>query len=146
MLQLLLPELGPMKNPKYLPVLAIFMFFQSGILVCSQLLTAKMLVSEQTTEVKISTHLLGLRDRPETFRNILNNLAIGIRDCRLRSAAPKSSAQAKTFPKPGLTTVREKLQRRGSMPTLNKAPDKGHPCRTPEKTLNMRVSPPGLLV
>ena len=99
MLQLLLPELGPIKNPKYLPVLAIFMFFQSGILVCSQFLTAKMFPSEQTTEVKIITHLLGLRDRPETFRNMLNILAIGIRECRLRSAAPKSSAQAKDLSK-----------------------------------------------
>ena len=146
MLQLCLPDSGPIKNPKYLPLLAIFMFFQSGILIRSQFLIAKMFPSEQTTEVKIITHLLGLRDRPETFRYMLNILAMGIRECRLRSAAPKSSAQAKTFPRPGRTTVREKLQRRGSMPTLNKAPDKGQPCSTPEKTLNMRVSPPGLLV
>ena len=93
-LQLCVLVSGPTKNPKYLPWLAIFMFFQSGMLFCNHFLTARMFLSEQTTEVKMKTHLLGLRDRPETCRNMLNILAQGIRECRLRSAAPKSSAQA----------------------------------------------------
>ena len=117
--------------------------FHSGMLFCGQFLTAKMFLSEQTTKVKMRTHLLGLRDRPEIFRNMLNILAQGIRECRLRSAAPKSSAHANTFPSPGRTMVREKHQRRGSMPTLNSAPDKRQPWSTPEKTLNMRTNPPG---
>ena len=145
-LQLCFPASGPIKKPKYLPKLVMFMSFHSGMLCASQFRTAKMFCSEQQTEVRIRTHLLGLRTRPEIFRNMLNKLAHGIRACRLRRAAPMSSAHANTLPSPGWTIVREKHHRSGSMPTLKSAPDRGQPCSTPEKTLNIRTNPPWLLV
>ena len=97
------------------------------MLCCSQVLTVPMFFSEQITEVRIIMHLLGLKVSPVTFLNKIEMCARRVRCCRELRAAVMSSAQANTFPSPGWTIVREKDQNRRSMPTLNKAPERGHP-------------------
>ena len=131
--QLWAPAAGPIKKPKYFPQSLMVMSSHSGILLWSQFLISPIFSLVQLIEVRIKIHLLGLRVSPVTFRKRLKSLARGTK-CKIDpKAAPISSAQANTFPSPGWTIAWEKDHSSGSIPTLNKAPDSGHPWRTPEK-------------
>ena len=59
------PAAGPIQQPWISPKLVMDMPFHSGIWCCTQFLTASTFCSAQITEVRIVTHLLGLRVMPK---------------------------------------------------------------------------------
>ena len=83
------------------------------------------LISEHST---LDVHQYAQMQGNLILRQEIANLINKNHKCKIDpKAAPISSAQANTFPSPGWTIALEKDHSSGSIPTLKRAPDKGHP-------------------
>lgn len=100
--QLIPPKSGLVKIPKYLPIHSSWKFFRSGMSRARNCPIILRLKSLRSIDATMPTHLEDLRDKRVAFLKSSKSLKRILRLFKFFREAPMSSAQAYTWPTPGI--------------------------------------------
>ena len=109
-------------------------------------MTTRPLPPEARRALRITTHLMNFKFRPETTVKSPSKSLTMERCLSWDKEMPISSAHALTHARLEFSSMVLNMCNKGSMAITNKDPDKGHPCKTPNKMTNIRIIPLGELI